>query len=127
MLVAGQILCSLAGRTSYAVALAAMACLGLGLPLSTVGLSMFALDVAAPEAYGKAVKWFQTAYMVGALAFGPVPGMLADATGSYTPAYVILSVFAAASMVLVQLTYRRIRRTPPRKALQKMDPVPHSS
>lgn len=127
LLVAGEILCCFAGKSAYPTALAAMALLGLGLPLSTVGLSVFALDMSAPVSYGRAVKRFQIAYMLGALAFGTVPGMIADATGSYVPAYVILSVFAAASMALVQLSYRRIRRAPAKRTLPSMEPLPRAS
>ena len=117
MLVAGEILCCFAGSGSMAAAVASMGFLGLGLPLSTVGLSVFAADFSNAKTHGKLLRHFQMAYMAGGLLFGPVPGMMADAAGSYIPAYVVLSVCAAAAMALVQATYRRMR-TPAGSARQ---------
>ncbi len=115
LLVAGEGLSCFAGKTGFGVAMTAMFCLGLGLPLSTVGLSVFAKELSSSVEYAKTLKRLQMAYMIGSLLFGPVPGMIADATGSYVPAYVLLSVCAAASMVLVLLSHkqpmlRRLRR-----------------
>lgn len=105
LVLVGYALCALAEQTGQAVALAAMACLGLGLPLPSVGLSVFAADTAAPAEYGKIVKRFQAAYMLGALSFGPVPGMIADATGSYVPFYWLLVGVTGLAMLLVQGSY----------------------
>jgi len=109
LLIAGEILCCLAGTSSLVISLIAMACLGLGLPLATVGLSVFAADIAKTSEYGKMVKRFQMAYMIGSLVFGPLPGLIADATGSYVPFYVLLSVLAMIAMVLVQFSYKRMK------------------
>ncbi len=109
MLVAGEVLCCFAGSGRMAVAVASMGLLGLGLPLSTVGLSVFAADFSGEQTHAKVLRHFQMAYMAGGLLFGPVPGMLADAEGSYVPAYVVLSVCAAVAMALVQITYKRMR------------------
>lgn len=108
LLVAGEALCCLTGRAGVAVAVGAMLCLGLGLPLATVGLSVWAAEVAGPSGYGTTVRRFQMAYMLGALAFGPVPGMIADATGSYVPVYVVMTLMAVAAAVLVQTSYKRL-------------------
>ncbi len=109
LLVVGEILCCLTGELNLAVAVIAMVCLGLGLPLATVGLSVWAAEVATPGQYGDTVRRFQMAYMIGALVFGPVPGMIADATGSYIPVYILMSLMAAAAMALVQISFRRAR------------------
>lgn len=112
LLIAGEILCCLAGTAGLNTALTAMLCLGLGLPLSTVGLSVYASDMAPSSGYERTVRWFQMAYMIGALVFGPVPGMIADATGSYIPFYILISLFAAVSMLFVQLSYKRMVISP---------------
>lgn len=110
LLVSGQILCCLAGNGSIVTAFAAMLCLGLGLPLSTVGLTVFAGDASSKEAYTKTIKLYQTVYMTGMLVFGPFPGMIADQTGSYVHAYMLLVAFAAAAMIFVQAAYALARR-----------------
>jgi predicted MFS family arabinose efflux permease len=110
LFVLGMSLCCLAGVYGIAVALAAMFCLSLGIPLSTVGLSVFAKDMAPADAYGKAVKNFQLVYMIGALLCGPIPGIMADATGSYIPSYIFMSALTLVSMALVQGSYGRIGR-----------------
>lgn len=108
LLTAGQLLCCFAPVSGFPSAVAAMLLIGLGMPLSTVGLSVYAGDLSpSQEEYGKTLKHFQIAYMAGSLLFGPMPGMLADATGSYVPAYVILSAFSVAAMVLEQMSYRK--------------------
>lgn len=106
LMIAGELLCSLPGG-SVSAACVSMLCQGFGLPLGTVGLTVFARDLSAPDAYAATVRHFQTSYLCGALAFGPVPGLLADALGSYLPAYRLLTGFALAAMVLVQGTYLR--------------------
>lgn len=104
----GYALCALAEQTGHAVALAAMVCLGLGLPLPSVGLSVFAADTAAPSEYPRIVKRFQAAYMLGALSFGPIPGMIADASGSYVPFYWLLVGVTGLALLLVQGSYWRM-------------------
>lgn len=110
LLIAGQALCCFAGTGSTLVAFVAMLCLGLGMPLSTVGLTVFAGDAADKKNYTKTIKLYQIVYMTGMLIFGPVPGMVADRTGSYIPAYMILIAFAAGAMILIQTAYALARR-----------------
>lgn len=106
LLITGTALCCAAGSASVSVALAAMFCVGAGLPISTVGLSVYAGDMSSAEDYSKTVKHFQIAYMVGAIAFGSFPGIIADITGSYVPAYVMFSAFSAIAMRLIQRVYK---------------------
>lgn len=63
----------------------------MGIPFSTVGVSVFAKDMSSGNAYEKVVKYFQVATKIGALLIGPLPGMIADLTGSYAPAYLLLA------------------------------------
>ena len=46
-------------------------------------------------------------YLLGALLFGSVPGLLADWTGSYTAFYGLLTVLAVFAMVVVQRSYHK--------------------
>lgn len=106
LLFLGTLLCSRPGG-GFLSAAAAMLLLGVGLSLSGVGLPIFARDLALPGRYADAVRHLQIAYMTGALAFSAVPGLLADRTGSYLPAYRLLACCALLCAALVQDTYRR--------------------
>jgi predicted MFS family arabinose efflux permease len=103
----GEALCCFAGKAGLPGGLVAMGCLGLGLPLSTVGLSVYAADVSTPDTYGRMVKRFQITYMVGALVFGSIPGRMKEFTGTYTSFYVLMTVFAGLAMLCIQFSYIR--------------------
>ncbi|MCI6647356.1 MAG: MFS transporter, partial [Oscillospiraceae bacterium] len=53
------------------------------------------------------VQKFQTAYSIGALVFSPVPGILADASGSYLPAYALFTLQSVVILAVLQVTYRK--------------------
>ena len=93
---------------SLPLAAAAITLTGLGMPLSSVTLSVWAGDLSAPEDYDRLVKWLSSTYMLGSLVTGPVPGLLADRFGgSYVPAYGLFLLFLLVSMLLIQTVYRR--------------------
>jgi predicted MFS family arabinose efflux permease len=105
---AGFALCCLAPTQSLPLAAAAITLTGLGMPLSSVTLSVWAGDLSASEDYDRLVKWLSSAYMLGSLVTGPVPGLLADRFGgSYVPAYVLFLLFLLVSMLLIQTVYRQ--------------------
>ena len=109
-LLAGLALCVLAGLGSVPLMLMAAILFGVGVPLSTVGLSVWAADFTEPEGLDRAVQRFQLCYAVGSLTFSFMPGAFADLTGSYAPAYVVFFLFGAFALAVVQLTYRQGRR-----------------
>ena len=106
VLVAAQALTCLAVTKSLPVAVASMLLQGFSLPLTNVGVSVFAKDMSRPDTYAATLREYQIAGMVGAIAFSPMPGVLADWLGSYVPTYILLTVSAAASMILVCRGYR---------------------
>lgn len=107
---AGLTLCALSDVRLAALPFAAAVLYGFGVPLSTVGLSVWAEDFAAPERFDRALRLFQTGYGVGALAFSFLPGLVADISGSYAPSYLIFLAIGAFSLLVVQGTYRRLGR-----------------
>lgn len=108
LMILGQGLCCFGAKSLPSVNTAAMLLFGVGLPLATVGLTVFARDLSTPEQYAATIRQFQLAYMAGSLLFGPVPGFLADTTGSYFPTYRLLTVFAVISMLLMETVYYRV-------------------
>lgn len=110
-LVAGLICCTLAGLRSVALMLLAAVLFGIGIPLSTVGLSVWAADFCPESQRARCIQRFQLCYAVGGLAFSFMPGAIADLTGSYAPAYIVFTLFAIFTLAVVQSTYRLGRRS----------------
>lgn len=106
-------LCAMVDLGGMALIYAAAILFGLGVPLGTMGLSLWAMDFSHPDSYAKTVRLFQTGYGIGTLAFSFLPGMVADLTGSYGPAYAIFLAAGLFSLAVVQSSYRLKRKAPP--------------
>lgn len=102
VLILGNLMTCFAAGGSMAAALGSVILIGVGSVLLSVGLTIIADTVAEPQHYAAVVRNLQIVYMLGSMCFGAVPGMIADHTGSYVPAYLLMAVFAAAAALLVQ-------------------------
>ena len=107
---AGTLLCCLPVRESPLVPVLAVGLFSLGLPISTVSPSVWAAELTGPEDFPRAVQAINLAYTVGVILFGPVPGLLADRTGSYAPAYLLFAALLTLAVALVRLAYARKKR-----------------
>lgn len=107
LILAGFVLCCMADTGSVPLAYAAMVLAGLGMPVSTVALPVWARDLRGDEGYARGLKWIQSLYGLGIFLVGPLPGALADRTGSYVPTYAIFLGMLALSLVLVGYVYAR--------------------
>ena len=106
--IAGFALCCLAPLGSMPLNWVGLVCTALGMPLSSVSLSVWAGELSGGGDYDRLVKWLSTSYMVGALVTGPVPGLLADRFGSYVPAYALFAGCLVCSMILIQGVYVKL-------------------
>ena len=104
----GLSLCCLAPVHSVPLAAAAFIITALGMPLSSVSLSVWAGVLSSKDDYDRLVKWLSTSYMLGSLITGPIPGILADRFGSYVPAYALFVVSLICSMLLIQRVYGKL-------------------
>ena len=111
LLFIGQTLACCANTRNIHIALVSMLCFGFSLPLSTMGPSIFSKDFVPPEQFDDEVRILQLAYMLGALLFGPVPGLIADINGSYIPAFKILTVLCTSASLMIHKTYKRKQST----------------
>ena len=111
ILSAGLILCTLSGLASRPLALTTAVLYGFGVPMSTVGLSVWAEAFSGAKRYDGVIRLFQTGYGLGALVFSFMPGLFADACGSYAPSYLVFLAFGVFSLLVVQSTYRRTARS----------------
>lgn len=103
------VLLCLAGTGGKAAAFAAVLTFGLGLPVSNVSFSVWCRDFLGDAGFARGLKWSQTLYALGIVALGPVPGWLADRTGSYIPSYALFLAMMAVSFLFILLTYRHTR------------------
>lgn len=103
------LLCCLAPLGGKAPAFLAMTLFGMGLPVSNVALSVWSKDLCGDAGFSGGLKWFQTIYSIGLLLAGPIPGMLADLTGSYVPAYLLFFFMMLLSMILMSLVYEKTK------------------
>ena len=87
---------------------AAITLTALGMPISSVTLSVWAGDLSGGDTYQRTVKWYTSAYMLGSLVTGPLPGLSADRLDSYVPAYLLFALMLLIAAVLVQGVYRRL-------------------
>jgi predicted MFS family arabinose efflux permease len=109
LLVIGCALCCFAGHGNTIIAMSSMIALGLGTPLATVGLSVFAKDMSVSGDYASMIKYFQFYFMVGSTLIGPIPGAIADLTESYVLSYALFTVLITIAMLFIQLSYRQIQ------------------
>lgn len=79
---------------------------GIGNSLATVGLPVWAENFSTEETYGRNMERCQLAYSVGSLAATPLPGILADITGSYAVSYIFYFLAVAAAFILLRRAYR---------------------
>ena len=78
---------------------------GGGVPLSTVGLAVWSADFGGEARVAQLVQQLQLSYAIGSLLLSTMPGMIADRTGSYAPAYLVLLACSVVSILAVQRTY----------------------
>lgn len=106
ILVAGLVCASFATVHSTMFGAASMLILGIGFPISTIGPSVWAADLAEPEAFAKVIRRSQVFYAGGAFAFSSMPGILADRFGSYSYAYRTFAVMAVVMLIALVAAYR---------------------
>lgn len=95
----------LADNGNLTMAYIAVGLSGIGLAVVTVSISVYASGVSTEEHYARSVSRFQLASHIGSLAFGVVPGMMADRMGSYIPSFVLMFAFAVISGLMLSVFY----------------------
>lgn len=105
-LMIGFLLLCLAGG-SRALAVTAVLIMGFGYPTATVGLSIWASDLASDADYTRSYERIQAAYVAGGALLANLPGVLFDAWGAYSYAFYILMGFILTMLLVIQAIYRR--------------------
>jgi len=108
LLLAGHGLFLLAPMGYGWLAFLSIAVYGMGIPISSVSTAKWAADLNDETSYASAVRSINTAYSLGTLVFGPVPGMLADRFGSYLPTYILFGLLLVVSLVILHVIYGQL-------------------
>jgi len=104
-LLVGHILCCFAYLRNLPLCIVTAVLIGFGFPVSTVGNSVWASDMASPDHYPDVLRRLQVIFAGGGLLFASVPGMIADHFGSYIPAYIMFSVLLMLNLILIIWAY----------------------
>jgi predicted MFS family arabinose efflux permease len=107
---AGLLLCATASANHIILAFLAITVFSFGVSVCAVSPAVWAGDLAAPETYPKLLRMITMSYTFGMLVSGPIPGILADRTGSYVPAYLLFALLLLSAMLLVQSVYHTLER-----------------
>lgn len=89
---------------------------GIGISLGTIGITVWTRDFSSDAEYARRVKMTQTLFQVGSFAGSPVPGLIADKTGSYAGAYVLFTAILILIFVIIQGMYQRQRKAEAERA-----------
>ena len=106
LLLAGLVMCCFAFTGSVPLAAIAVFLFGVGSPVCTVGIPVWAGDLSEPKDYPKTVRNLQLIYAAGAMLFASTPGVIADHLGSYIPVYAIFAISLAGTAVCLIAAYR---------------------
>ena len=94
---------------SMAMLVICLLLMGLGFSMMMLAPSNFAKDISDPKDYFMVVRNFEIVYVFGSSVFSLIPGMLADATGTYTAPYLLFGVMVAVSLALMTIHYMKLR------------------
>lgn len=83
---------------------------GIGGSVCSLGYPVWAMDFSSPEDYPKTLKKFQLGYQLGTLIGSPIPGIIADATGSYCWYYIVAVICFGAMTAYAMVCYRQLAR-----------------
>jgi len=114
----GFLLCCFADSGSIMTAYASVVLLGLGLSIMSVSIPLYAAGAATEKTYPHIMSVFQMMSIIGSLAFGTVPGIMADAmNGSYVPAFIVMLVMAVTGAALLQYGYKAVEHSAGEKGI----------
>ncbi len=81
--------------------------MGFGASVYNVGPPLWAGDLSDKAGYPRLLKWLQIFYNLGGILFSAVPGVIADHTGEYKSAYVLIACMMLLSLLMLRWSYWR--------------------
>lgn len=111
LFLAGGLGCCISFIRVFFFSAVSMLLYGAGMSLASMGTSIFARDISSPALYDKTVQQLQLTVSLGSFCFSATPGIIADATGSYIFAYIMILTFTVCGAMAVMFAYRKIKNT----------------
>ena len=112
-IVIGQLGCFLVGNiTEYWFMFLTLAIMGMGYPIISLGYPNWSADFTSKDEYPSVLKKLQLGYQFGIMAGSPLPGLIADATGSFTWAYLMFAILLSMFVLFVFLAYSTAKERP---------------
>lgn len=106
-LLIGQSLCCLAPWIPSSFIFVTLFIFGLGTAVPGVSIQILASGLSSPKTYARTVKNYQLTHTLGGLLSSAIPGIIADASGSYVPAHILFTFCAAAILFLLVPAYKK--------------------
>ena len=110
-LITAMVLCSTVPARAIPITLLIIVLLGIGLTVVSVSMAIWARDLDGETSSAHAMKLYSTGYSFGALAFSPIPGIIADTSGRYVWAYALFALMAIVAMFLLISVYAQCHKT----------------
>ena len=86
---------------------APVALMGFGASVYNVGPPLWAGDLSDRAGYPKLLRWLQLFFNLGGILFSAVPGIIADRTGEYKSAYVLIAAMILTALLILRWAYWR--------------------
>lgn len=106
ILAASYIMCCGAATGSVAFALITAVVLGIGYPITTIGIPIWAGDFCSEDYYPQTVRKLQLTYAAGAMIFANLPGIMADIFGNYISVFGLFAGLMLIATVLLVTAYK---------------------
>ena len=117
ILITGYVLCCFSYTKSVPLAMVTAVVVGMGYPISAIGIPVWSSDLVSNEHYGELVWKLQMIYAAGAMIFAGLPGMIADRTGGYIPVYALFGILTTITLVCVMAAYHDVKVVKRRKRM----------
>ncbi len=106
ILLMGYVLCCLSFTENVPLGIAAAVVLGIGYPIATVGIPVWAGDFASPDNYPEVMRKLQMIYAAGAMLFANMPGIMARSDGKLYYSVCYFRTYDGILMLLLNLAYK---------------------
>ena len=107
LFILGCVLVWFMNGVSLLLCFAPMVLMSLGASVYNVGPPLWAADLSDRAGYPKLLKWLQLFYNLGGILFSVVPGVIADHTGEYRSAYLLIAAMMLLSLAILRWAYWR--------------------
>ncbi|MGI6748784.1 MAG: MFS transporter [Anaerovoracaceae bacterium] len=93
--------------------------IGLSGSLGSMGPTVWAQSLSSKKNLTRTISHFQIATMAGGIICTLLPGIIADYTGSYSPAFILFILMLAIVLVLIKHLYGKVEKANKKRLYNK--------